>query len=74
MTNGTIKIEFTGSGYKVFNGGGEKTFSFLCGLQKRGLFHHISHGPNHLANWIEKDRLEKFTASCEKNGFNIARS
>lgn len=74
MTNGTIQIEFTGAGFKVRNGGGEKTFAFLSGLQKRGLFHSMHEGPLHLVNWIEKGRVEKFSAYCKANGFNVTRA
>jgi len=74
MTNGTIQIEFTGSGFKVRNGGGEATFAFLCGLQKRGLFRSMHEGPLHLVNWIEKHRVEKFQAYCEANGFKVVRA
>jgi hypothetical protein len=73
MANGTIQIEFTGSGFKVRNGGGAGTFKFLCGLQKRGLFNSMQEGPNHRVNWIEKKRVEKFQSYCEAQGFEVVR-
>jgi len=74
MTKGTIKVEAIGQGFTIKNAGGEgtnNTFYFLKGLQKRGLFLSIQEGPMHLAHYLPAERIGKFKAFAERNGFQI---